>query len=96
MKDAHKDDTAIVAAVVEEACTRLGAIGRVPLIVVVSAEEYDQIGDHPFVQLLTMIEVAEEGNPSAFRRAKELIRKLSGAVHPRSWRAPAGLEGSHA
>jgi hypothetical protein len=96
MKEKPKDDTALVAAVAEDACTRLGAIDRVPLIVVVSAQEYDEIGDHPFVQLLTMIEVAEEGNPSAFRRAKELIRKLSGAVHPRSWRAPAGQEGSHA
>jgi len=96
MTETPKNDAAIVAAVVEDACTRLGAIGRVALIVVVSTDEHDEIGDYPFVQLLTMVEVAEEGNPSAFRRAKELIRKLSKAAHPRSWRAPVGDEGEGA
>jgi len=86
------DDTAEIAAAVDYASMHLWCAGVVPLILVFSEDEREQLGSTPFAHLSALLMSAAAGDAQALEQARELTRKLSEGAQMRSWDKPGELQ----
>jgi len=78
-----------VRRAVEDAAMRFWGIGVVPLILLFSEEEQNDIGETPFAHLVALLMAAEAGDRMALDQALELSRKLAAKAQLHAWEEPA-------